>query len=325
MVKWPEADERTVEALRKVVMGDCWAIAQEGNSESHVELVEAALAKRIGRRYAVTMCNGSAAIVVALRALGIGPGDIVAVPALTWVACATAVHRVGAAPVFVDALPDSPLMDTSQIPSDARAILAVHLYASYTDVEKLRRDNPGIPIIEDFSHCFGAPGVGSYGHISICSFQAGKVLTCGEGGAAFTNDSNIAAIMESIRSDSRMRMPDGSMVPGIAYGENYAMSDISAALLLDQLWRLDDQCARRRDALGRFIASNETRFYIDPTAVEGAFYGVPVDSYNSGRTHPVYPPIPYSPLYRLREFRSQQWSNALKWSSRVYIPHEMFL
>ncbi len=223
--QWPQVDARTMEVVSASLIARRWSISGLPSPHpSFVARVEADFARLIGREYCVTTCNGSSAIVIALQALGIGPGHRVLVPATTWVGCATAVHRVGASPVFMDGDENSPCMNPA-IPQDIDpksidAILAVHLYASHDDVDRLRRWAPHAMIVEDCSHCHTASdkhgrALGTLGDISIFSFQATKILTCGEGGAALTDESSLAARLAALRS-SRTRTPYARVVLWLA-------------------------------------------------------------------------------------------------------------
>ncbi len=155
-----------------------------------VERFETAMAGRVGRKYGIAVCNGSAALEAAVAALGIGPGDEVIMPTLTIISCAASVVRAGATPVLVDADPLTWNMDVDQvrakISSRTRAIMAVHLYGLPVDMHPLlelaRRH--GLAVIEDAAEaigqtCNGQP-CGSFGDMSIFSFYPNKHVTTGE-------------------------------------------------------------------------------------------------------------------------------------------------
>lgn len=350
---WPETDRRTLRAFQKCLKSGRLAIAQKGTTPSLIDEVEQQLARHLGRDYAITTCNGSAAIVIALQALGIGPGDRVLLPALTWVGCVTSLLRVGAVPVFIDASTKESA-SVKYWKSGCKAVLAVHLYANQIPFHFEENGESSIPIIEDFSHCFGALSyegrrIGQYGKISICSFQAGKVLTCGEGGVAVTDDIYLAIRMAALRADGRLRNePHGALDwPGPVHGANYAMSEISAAFLQDQLRRLPKQCERRAHWLEDF--KQHLKFPARLIGEEhvfagGSFYGIPYRTSNPKQLlkyaeeegvelHPIYPPIPSSPLYQpetVAEYENirpnEEYPNAKYWhENHVLIPHEIFL
>lgn len=369
---WPEVDHRTVEAVAGALYGRRWAIASPATAfPARMRGVERRLARRVGREHGVLTCNGSAAIVIALQALGVGPGWRVLVPATTWVGCATAVLRTGATPVFADAGPGSPLVDPDgPLPGEIGAILAVHLFASQLDVRRLRARYPGVPVVEDCSHCQTATDaegrpLGGGGEIAIMSLQATKLLTCGEGGAAFTDSPELARRMEALRADSRRfraPAPGSAAVPLEAaegpHGANFALSEISAALLDDQIGRVADQCRRRAEdarELARRCAEHGVRVVADEASLAcGAFHGIVVAPPDGGDRGPldveaaieriearcgvrcsaVYPPVPESPLYRpgtvplyaAADAPAGPFPHAARWHrGALVVPHEAFL
>lgn len=373
-VAWPEFDENSLVSMLTALRGGRWSISSPLNGStlfpktSRIDLVEDALSSFFGRNHAVTVCNGSAAILIALQVLGIGPGCRVLLPAFTWVGCASAILRCGASPVFADSCKESPLMDVSSAAASigtVDAVLVAHTYASAQNIDNVRAYFPNIPIIEDFSHCHGGryqngQFVGCQGDISLCSFQATKVLTCGEGGAVFTDNGNIAARLRALRADSRIRRKNG-FISGISdlvehesqHGYNLAMSEISAALLLDQLHRFPEQLDRRAKSVAVFQeAANSLGLEIigDSSIISsGGFYRLPLSLLGKDgkdlvetakklniRLDIPYLPITKSPLYlptsvpnfRLATSESirGEFPIAEKWSKCLCtIQHELFL
>ena len=332
---WPPKDERVGRTLSFAAVAGRWAISGPPSSlPSFLAAVAPRVAALAGRRHAVMTSSGSSAIVLALQALGIGPGHRMVVPALTWVGCATAVLRTGAQPVFLDAGALSPctpseLTDIELPPVDA--VLAVHLYASHVDIPALRERFPGVPIIEDCSHCHGSftlarRPLGSLGDVSIFSFQATKILPAGEGGAVATDDADMAARLLALGTDSRRVVdepgPDAlnCLQPAhLLHGANHAMSEFSAAVLWEQMHRLADLSARR--ALGLRLLATQLDpaagglVFDETAAISGGFYGVPyrpvrpwrrdkgeimlrIREECGARLDRMYPPVPNSPLYR---------------------------
>ena len=370
---WPQVDARTIEVVSASLIARRWSISGlPSPHESFLARVEAEFARLIGRKYCVTTCNGSSAIVIALQALGIGPGHRVLIPATTWVGCATAVHRVGASPIFMDGDEISPCMnpDLSRDidPSSIDAILAVHLYSSHDDVERLRRWAPRAMIIEDCSHCHTAMDkngrmLGTLGDISIYSFQATKILTCGEGGAALTDNPLFAARLAALRADSRKarlgEYSEADLEPAaLVHGANYAMSELHAALLFSQMVRLPAQsAARARGALilqERFRGTSICVVGSEAALCGGSFYGLLVRGVREGRGTPaemsdilrqveettgarcneVYPPVSESPLYLpdtnklyiSRCASASRYPQAVSWHRDAFvIPHYLML
>ncbi|GAA3873256.1 DegT/DnrJ/EryC1/StrS family aminotransferase [Streptomyces sedi] len=328
--EWPETDERSVRALARPLLSGRLAVSGARSVwSSDNERAARELAARSGRAHAVLTTNGSSAIVVALHALGIGPGDTVAMPATTWVSCATAVFRVGARPVYFDADEDSPCGDPAGLAAAPSAVLGIHLYAQVFDVARARAAWPGVPIIEDVSHSqFGTDAhgrrLGGLGDVSIMSLQATKIITCAEGGAVLTDDPEIAARLDSLVMDSRRRtrLPEpeaaNELEPAfLLHGANHALPETSAALLLDQLARFPRQAAVRaeRAALFRSLMTDQGWEVAADEGVlsGGTFYGlalrVPdgrppgevlreVHARTGATLDRVYPPVPEGPLYR---------------------------
>jgi len=191
---WPRSDERTAAAVTEVLTSTRWALS--GPSDGRV-----AFERRFARDFAdfneVAHCtpvtSGTAALTIALQALGVGSGDEVIVPGLTWVACASAVLHLGARPVLADVdsatLTLDPAHAAEAITGRTRAIMAVHLANSVADLDAFTElsARTGIPFIEDCAQAHGARWrhrrVGGYGRAGCFSMQQSKLLTAGEGGA----------------------------------------------------------------------------------------------------------------------------------------------
>jgi dTDP-4-amino-4,6-dideoxygalactose transaminase len=262
----------------------------------------------------------------------------------------------------------NPDLDRTVDPDSLDAILAVHLYASHVDVDRLRRWAPHAKIVEDCSHCHGATDargrtLGTLGDISIFSFQATKILTCGEGGAAVTDDASLASRLTALRADSRRaRAGEYSEVDlepaGLVHGSNYALSELHAAILCDQMTRLPAQsAARARGAamLAEYISDTPLRIIGDGAGLRrGAFYGIlvlgcrdvrgaqveihdiirEVRATSGARCQEVYPPVPEGPLYlpntnelyRLAVARPHEFPRARQWyRDALILPHHLFL
>ncbi|OCC10563.1 aminotransferase class I/II-fold pyridoxal phosphate-dependent enzyme [Streptomyces sp. PTY087I2] len=327
---WPVTDERSAQALVLPLLSGRLAVSGARSAwPSANRRAARALAEMSGREHAVLTTNGSSAIVVALHALGIGPGDTVAMPATTWVSCATAVFRVGARPVYFDATELSPCGSADALDQAPSAILAVHLYAQTFDVARARARWPGVPVIEDMSHCQFGPAadgsaLGGSSDLSLMSLQATKTITCGEGGAVLTDDADLAARLESLVKDSRRlaespepAAPNELEPARLLHGANHALAETSASLLIDQLARFPEQAARRAKAADGFVAALTGRGWEVPAdpgiLAAGTFYGLAlriprgtrgpaelIDTVyeRTGVTlDRVYPPVPEGPLY----------------------------
>lgn len=191
---WPQADERTRAAVLASVNSGRWAISGPYRGcESFESKFSKAFSDYNGVPYCVLTSNGSSALVAALAALGVGPGDEVLVPGLTWVACATAPLRVGASPIFVDLTPGGltmcPIAAADRLRSGAvKAIILVHQSCALADLSAFAALAKafGVALIEDCSQAHGAKWrgmpVGTVGKVGVFSMQQTKLLTCGEGG-----------------------------------------------------------------------------------------------------------------------------------------------
>ncbi|MFI1240352.1 DegT/DnrJ/EryC1/StrS family aminotransferase [Nocardia salmonicida] len=255
-----ETERRLLAALRS----KRWSVSWDGEGGKSLERRFAeAFAAYNGTGYCVSVDHGSSALLIALESLGIGPGDEVIVPVLTWVAPATAVLRVGAVPVLADVDPKTGCLtaDTivDAISSQTKAVVVVHLGCTVADLDSIRRValDVGIFVIEDCSQAHGAvwngKRVGTLGDLGVYSLGAAKTLAGGEGGAVITNDPDRFRHLQMLRADSR-RYPETARLTGCPelvedgeiMGANYCMSELTASVLLDQLQRLDDHNAVRQ-------------------------------------------------------------------------------
>ncbi len=250
--KWPVAGEREWELLREVLESPQW-----GGFHPFIERFEQAFAAFQHCGFGVSCANGTVALEMALEAAGVGPGDEVIVPAISFISTATAVSRLGATPVFVDIEPSSFHMDPERaaaaVSPRTKALLAVHFGGPMADMDRLgalARDR-GLILIEDAAHAHGSEWngrrAGSFGRAGIFSFQNSKVMTAGEGGMLVTNDADLAARARSLANQGRR--PGSGWFHHFTLGTNYRMTALQAAVLLAQLERLSEQiCLRRRNA-----------------------------------------------------------------------------
>jgi len=219
-----------------------------------VKRFEDEFARRVGRKYGIAVTNGTAAIDVAIDALGIGPGDEVIVPALTIISCVLQIVRVGAKPVLVDSDPITWNMDVRQIEekinSKTKAIMVVHTYGLPTDMfpvlELAKRY--GLRIIEDSAEMHGQlyrdKSCGSFGDISTFSFYSNKHITTGEGGMLVTDNEELAEICRSLRN--LCFQPQQRFVHE-RLGWNLRMTSLQAALGVAQLEQLDEFVRIKRE------------------------------------------------------------------------------
>jgi len=230
---------------------------------------EDALKNRLECRHVVAVSNGTAALHLALTGFGIGPGDEVIVPSLTFAASVQAVLMAGATPVFCDSHEDTLLMDLQdvacRITSRTRAVMPVHYAGQACDMTRLLElaHHHGLVVIEDAAHAFGASfqgrPIGSVGHATCFSFDPIKTPTCGEGGAISLADEVIAERLRRLRLlgiDREAWKRQGS-AQGWSYavttaGYRYHLPNFCAAIGLAQLEKFDAFLARRRTIARRY-------------------------------------------------------------------------
>jgi perosamine synthetase len=238
----------------KAYVADCMETGWVSSGGKYVELFEAAFAEFCGVRHAIACCNGTAALHVALAALGVGPGDEVIVPTLTFVATANAVTYCGARPVFVDSEPATWNLDPEQVEAKVtprtKGIVAVHLYGHPAEMDELRgvARRRGLFLLEDAAEAHGAlykgRPAGSLGDAAAFSFYGNKIIATGEGGMVTTDDDALAARVRLLRGqgvDPERRY----WFPVVGY--NYRMMNLPAAIGLAQLERADWHTGRRRE------------------------------------------------------------------------------
>ena len=230
---------------------------------------EQAFAEYLGARHAVAVANATAALHLANLALGIGPGDEVIVPSLTFVATATAVAYSGATPVFADITSEDdlsidPRAIEAAITPATKAIVVMHYGGYLCDMEAIasiaRRH--GLAVVEDAAHAPGAEAggkkAGTFGAIGCFSFFSNKNLATGEGGMLVTDDDCLAERARLLRSHGMTALTwdrhlgHAHSYDVVAVGYNYRLDEMRAALGLAQLARLDANNARRRQLAGRY-------------------------------------------------------------------------
>lgn len=258
---WPVFDRAEEDALREVLhSGKWWRYAysdteEAGGAGSKVAEFQRSFAHFQGAKYGIACANGTAALEVSLKALGVGPGDEVIVPAYTFVATATAVLMVNAVPIFADIDYDTftlePASVARAITSRTRAVIPVHFAGQAADMDAILQIAKlhQLRVIEDAAHGHGGAwkdrGLGSIGDAGTFSFQASKNMTSGEGGMIITSSEDCAALCESYTSLGRK--PQAPWYEHHRLGWNYRMTEFQGAILLQQLKRLEQQNARRRE------------------------------------------------------------------------------
>jgi dTDP-4-amino-4,6-dideoxygalactose transaminase len=229
------------DAVTRVVRSGTYLFGPE------LEAFERELAAYAGRAHAVGVSSGTDALRLSLRALGVGPGDEVLVPAFTAVPTAAAVAATGAVPVFVDVDPATAAMDhdaaAAAVTERTRAVVPVHLYGRPTDLPEL-----GLPVVEDAAQALGALDRASRSAAVACSFYPTKNLGgITDGGAVLTDDDDLADAVRLLRAHGLTRD-----YVHTAVSTNARLSDVAAAALRVGLPRLDADNERRRVIASRY-------------------------------------------------------------------------
>ncbi|WP_016908917.1 DegT/DnrJ/EryC1/StrS family aminotransferase [Streptomyces xiaopingdaonensis] len=336
--RWPRPSAGAEQALLEVLHSGRWSIASpyDGNP-THEQRFAARFAAYLGVGNCVPTASGTASLMTALEACGVGAGDEVIVPALSWAASASTVLGVNAVPVFADVDPGTLCLDPAAaeaaITPATKAIMVVHLYSAVAELAALRAlaDRHGLALIEDSAQAHGASyrgrKVGTVGDAGTFSMHHTKLLSSGEGGAAVTHDARIARRIEHLRADGRCRStaPPAPGLPelvesGELMGSNRCLSEFQSALLTAQLEELDGLNAVRRanaETLDRLLGGmGLTPQRTSPGTTERTYFGyavglpgavlstMPAETVAGALTvelglhvKQVYPPLYASPLY----------------------------
>lgn len=258
----PDTDEAEVHAVAEVIRSG-WL-----TTGAQVRAFEAAFAELVGAKHAIAVNSCTAALHLALEAIGVSPGDRVLTTPYTFAATAEVIRYMGAHPLFVDVRPDTLNLDPLQVAAALErervvAILPVHIAGEPCDLAALRDTAGDIPIIEDAAHALpsriGERMIGSLSRFTCFSFYATKTLSTGEGGMITTDDDAAAErcrimSLHGISRDAWKRYTaEGSwryeiMAPGFKYN----LTDIAAALGRVQLGKLDVMWRRRVEIAGRY-------------------------------------------------------------------------
>ena len=234
-----------------------------------VHRFERMLEEYLGVAHVRCVSSCTAALILGMEVLGIGPGDEVLVPAMTFVASANAVEHTGATPVFVDSDPATGLMDldaaAAAITERTKGIMPVHLSGRPVDMDRLAdlRDRRGLLVVEDAAHAIGTEWagrrIGGHGHLAAYSFYVTKNITTIEGGALATDDGEVAARVESLSLHGLslgawQRFSDQGFkhYEVVKPGYKFNMTDVQAALGIHQLPRLDGWIDERAERWERY-------------------------------------------------------------------------
>ena len=248
-VNSPQFDGNEAKYLSEAIESG-W-ISSEG---PFVKKFEQQFSKRHGRKHAIAVSSGTAALQCAVNALDLSPGDEVVMPSFTIISCVTPVVEMGATPVLVDCDPktfnSSPEQIISAITPRTKAIMLVHIYGLPVDVDPIlaiAKEN-GIKVIEDAAEAIGLDyknrPCGSLGDISTFSFYSNKHITTGEGGMILTDDDDVA---DRCKASRNLCFQESKRFYHERIGWNFRMTNIQAAIGIAQLEKLEHTIARKRE------------------------------------------------------------------------------
>jgi perosamine synthetase len=263
---WPDVGEPELVEVAEVLASGMLTMGPK------VAEFEAEIARLCEVEHALAVTSGTAALHLAVLALGLEPGDEVLVPAYTFPATANVVALSGLKPVLVDVDPETMNIDPSKIEVGPRTklLLGVHLFGRPLPLHEL----PDVPLLEDAAGALGAKyrgrACGGLGVAGCLSFHPRKVVTTGEGGAVTTNDAEIAAAVQTMRNHGwRSLSPPDMPAPGL----NYRLADILCAVGIPQARRLDELMAQRTRVAEGYSERLKDLPVLLPRADEGDVHG----------------------------------------------------
>ena len=330
-IVWPRLHPQDAAAVERALEDLCWG---GFNNQPNREF-ERVFAQYCGAKYGITVANGTVSLELSLKAGGIRPGDEVLVPAMTFIASASAIISVGALPVFADVDPDTCQISAESIEASitprTRGIVVVHYGGYMADMDAINAvaKRHGLVVVEDCAHAQGSQwkgiGAGALGDFGSYSFQISKALSAGEGGIVLTND-------EGLYEKAVLMMNLGRKLGQTDYehflsASNWRMGGLQAALVLSQFGRLPQEVGERdkngiylRNELGKipgFKALKEdariTRrgYYFDVFKFDGKAFGCSrynfrkalkaegVEEFGFGYGRPIY----YEPAFAFENLR----------------------
>jgi perosamine synthetase len=251
----PWIDDAELEELKRVV-ASTFVIEHELTAE-----FEKRICDLTGSPYALSMCNGTMALFCCLKAAGIGPGDEVIVPDMTFIATANAVVMAGAKPVFCDVVPGSLCLDVAAaeklVTPQTKAVMPVHLYGLAADMDAILAFSKrhGLVVIEDAAQGVGVRfrgrHVGTFGDMGILSFYGNKTITCGEGGIVLTESDELVRACYRLKNHGR---DEKGVFIHESIGFNFSFTEMQAAIGVAQMKKLDRIIARKKAIFDRYRA-----------------------------------------------------------------------
>ncbi len=287
----PAVGEEEIEAVAETIRSG-WLTTAKRSAE-----LEERFSEYLGAKHVLAVSSGTAAMQLALVALGVGPGDEVITTPITWPATANVVVHTGARPVFVDVRPSDlnidPELAAAAVTKRTRAILPVHLYGQPCDLDPLWA--LGLPVIEDAAHAveseYRGRKIGALSDATCFSLYATKNVAAGEGGLVATDRDDVA---EGIRDLRLMRRQGGSLYDIAVPGYKANLSDVLAAIALVQLDKLERHRAIRERQFAAYDQAAAELDGIDPLARDARdthalhLYVVRIDPERAGATRDEY-------------------------------------
>lgn len=266
---------------------DAVASAWYGNANVYHDRFERAFAAYLRVKHAVPLPSGTSAIHLSLLALGVGPGDEVIVPDLTWIGSSAPISYVGARPVFADVDPKTwcltPESFEQRITPRTRAVIPVDLYGSLPDLDAIRgiAQRAGIAVIEDAAEAIGSESrgrkAGTFGDTGVFSFHGSKTMTTGEGGMLVTDRSDVFDRVITLGDHGRRPTERGKFW-NYEVAWKYKMSSMQAALGLAQLERIEELVSRKRQIFAWYQAEiggiEELTFNCEPPGTRNSYWMV---------------------------------------------------
>ncbi len=316
---WPRVGDGDIERVGDVLRSGRWGIGGAAIDEFQERFADFCDA-----RHCVCTTSGTSALILALRALGVGPGDEVILPPFTFIASAASILEAGAVPVFADIGADTLLLDPraaeGAVTDRTRAIMPVHIGGAPCDMDAINAvaERHALLVVEDAAQAHGAMyrgrKVGAIGSVGAFSFQSSKNLNCGEGGAVCTNDDEVAERAWSLHNVGRE--PPEARFEHTHIGYNMRMTQLQAGLLLSQIEGLEEQMATRDANAARLRerlravdgvepvklapGAERSAYHLFPMIYDAdAFDGLPRDAFLQAlRAEGIPISAGYGPLYR---------------------------
>ena len=315
----PVIGEEEIQAVSEVVRSGMLSLGPK------MKEFEANFAEKAGTKHAITVNSGTSGLHLCMKAIGIKPGDEVITASFSFVASSNPIIFEGGKPVFVDIDEKTYNMDPDKlrevITDKTKAIIPVHIFGQPCNMDEIMKiaDEKGIPVIEDACEAFGAKWngklAGTFGKASVFAFYPNKQMTTGEGGMIVTDDDEIANLCRSYRNQGRD--DTGQWLNHVRIGYNYRLDEMSCAMGVEQLKKIDFITNKRREIAATYTKKLESvkgviTPYIDPKADPTWFVYSLRTQDNVDRNKMVdylnengvsskayfYPPIHMQPIYK---------------------------